>query len=212
MGLEPGTSFEFQRTVENLSKPFEQKTEITGHLLPGVIITKQFCQDFASGAAAVTGMTIFGPFVYKNPTNFDKATFDQLGRPPRDYNFSQMWSNSGMDGYIFPKDNMYATLKFHTCKQFDFEKLLEYVHKTLGFDKDMRHTEIIGGKTIIDDKLYKEERALSLESVKRFGRQSPMQFKKASIEELDIILPTVRKKSFNIFMELVKLILIVNLC
>ncbi|HUD19994.1 MAG TPA: class I SAM-dependent methyltransferase [Patescibacteria group bacterium] len=162
--------FEFQRRVEKLSKPFEQKTEITGHLLPGVLINKQFCQDFAAGAATVTGMTIFGPFVYKDPTNFDEETVSQLGRKPRDYNFSQMWSNSGMDGYIFPEDDLYATLKFHTCKRFDAEKLLTYVHETLGFDVDMRYTEILEGKTTVVDKLYKKIYKLSAESdcVERF--------------------------------------------
>jgi len=157
------TRFEFQRPIETLTKPFEQKTEITGHLLPGVVISKQFCQDFASGCAAITGMTIFGPFVYKDPTNFDNETVAQLGRKPRDYNFSQMWSNSGMDGYIFPEDNMYATLKFHTCDGYDSQKLLQYVHETLGFDIDMRHTEIQQGNTIINNRLYKRQEQLQKE-------------------------------------------------
>lgn len=154
------SEFAFQRSAEFLSRPFEQKTEITGHLLPGVEISRQFCQDFASGAAALTEMTIFGPFVYKDPTCFDDETVAQLGRKPRDFNFSQMWSNSGMDGYIFPENDLYATLKFHTCKAFDSEKLLKYVHETLGFDADMRHTEILNGQTIVDNKVYKRPSGL----------------------------------------------------
>lgn len=157
--------FEFQRTIEKLSKPFEQKTEVTGHLLPGADISREHIQDFVAGAAAVTGMHIFGPFVYKDPTDFDAETFKQLGRPPRDINFSQMWSNSGMDGYIFPENALYATLKFHTCKNFDFQNLLKYVHESLSFDSDMRHTEIIEGKTIMDNRLYKRKNQLWTERV-----------------------------------------------
>jgi hypothetical protein len=128
------------RTKPNskLQEAIMEKLFIKGHLKPGTNITAKRISEFLVDLSTICKMKFFFGPVVKSPEFYDTETYRRLGgRPPRDINAVIMWSDSGVQMYIFPQKDNWFSLDIYSCKKFDKNKVLDFIYKELEVGNDM---------------------------------------------------------------------------
>lgn len=116
-----------------------EKMFVKGHLKSRADISAKNIVNFLNKLSTLCDMKIFfGPIV-KTPDSYDKETYKRLGRPPRDVNAVIMWTDSGVQMYIFPKKDNWFTIDIYSCKKFNKDKVLEFIANYLEVDGDVQY-------------------------------------------------------------------------
>jgi len=117
-----------------------EKLFIKGHLQPNADISAKNIESFLKQLSAVCKMQIFFGPVVKTPDYYDEDTFKRLGnRKPRDVNAVIMWTDSGVQMYIFPEKDNWITIDIYSCKKFDKNDALKFIIRYFDFENDVQY-------------------------------------------------------------------------